>query len=368
MSEPMKMMTERSSRQWYVLKCRRQILKSRDILHELRKSHAEDFEFFLPTRFVVEQVGGRRRRVEKAVAFNFAFVNCRYALLRQLVEDYAHLFLLQYRRMGQSDTPCLAKDRLLVVPDAEMEMFMRTIGAYDGTVPALLPEEADLEKGDRVRIIGGQFDGIEGILVTRQGKDGGRVLVKVSEVMCVPTLEIEPEYIEVLEFAPESRHLYKKFDSYIQKIRHTLKACLYHEMGLSLPPAAGEHLRAAYANTGKGQTEAAMFLRRFGNFRPATLNQRARKLVFLLMSYKVTGQVKAINDLLAETEDFDRHLTAVTQQAFLRVYLYAVSGQRRHLELASQAVKALENAKKSDLLRNMLAEDLRDFRLIYGHG
>ena len=111
-----------------------------------------------------------------------------------------------------------------------------------------------------------------------------------------------------------------------------------------------------------------MFLRRFGNFRPATLNQRARKLVFLLMSYKVTGQVKAINDLLAETEDFDRHLTAVTQQAFLRVYLYAVSGQRRHLELASQAVKALENAKKSDLLRNMLAEDLRDFRLIYGHG
>ena len=368
MSEPTKMMAERSSRQWYVLKCRRQILKSRDILHELRKSHAEDFEFFLPTRFVVEQVGGRRRRVEKAVAFNFAFVNCRYALLRQLVEDYAHLFLLQYRRMGQSDTPCLAKDRLLVVPDAEMEMFMRTIGAYDGTVPALLPEEADLEKGDRVRIIGGQFDGVEGILVTRQGKDGGRVLVKVSEVMCVPTLEIEPEYIEVLEFAPESRHLYKKFDSYIQKIRHTLKACLYHEMGLSLPPAAGEHLRAAYANTGKGQTEAAMFLRRFGNFHPATLNQRARKLVFLLMSYKVTGQVKAINDLLAETEDFDRHLTAVTQQAFLRVYLYAVSGQRRHLELASQAVKALENAKKSDLLRNMLAEDLRDFRLIYGHG
>ena len=170
MSEPMEMMTARNSRQWYVLKCRRQILKARDVLHELRKSHAEDFEFFLPTRFVVEQVGGRRRRVEKAVAFNFAFVNCRYALLRQLVEDYAHLFLLQYRRMGQSDTPCLAKDRLLVVPDAEMEMFMRTIGAYDGTVPALLPEEADLEKGDRVRIIGGQFDGIEGILVTRQGK------------------------------------------------------------------------------------------------------------------------------------------------------------------------------------------------------
>ena len=368
MSEPMEMMTARNSRQWYVLKCRRQILKARDVLHELRKSHAEDFEYFLPTRFVVEQVGGRRRRVEKAVAFNFAFVNCQYTMLRQLVDDYAHLFLMQYRRMGHNDTPCQTKDRLLVVPDAEMEMFMRTIGAYDGTVPALLPEEADLEKGDRVRIIGGQFDGIEGILVTRQGKDGGRVLVKVSEVMCVPTLEIEPEYIEVLEFAPESRHLYKKFDSYIQKIRHTLKACLYHEMGLSLPPAAGEHLRAAFANTGKGQTEAAMFLRRFGNFRPATLNQRARKLVFMLMSYKVTGQIKAMDELLAETEDFDKRLTAVTQQAFLRVYLYAVSGKRRHHDLATQAVKALEHAKKSDLLRDMLTEDLKDFRHIYGHG
>ena len=54
MSEPMEMMTARNSRQWYVLKCRRQILKARDTLHDVRKAHAEDFDFFLPTRLVVE--------------------------------------------------------------------------------------------------------------------------------------------------------------------------------------------------------------------------------------------------------------------------------------------------------------------------
>lgn len=361
------MMTVKKDRQWYVLKCKRQVLKARDLLLSLRKSNVDDMDFFLPTRFVLEQAGGKRRRVEKAVAFNFAFVNCRYPMFRQLVDEYAHLFIPQYRRMGRDDGLCQQKDRLLVVPDAEMDMFMRTIGAYDGAVPALLPEEADLEKGDRVRIIGGQFDGVEGILVTRQGKDGGRVLVKVSEVMCVPTLEIEPEYIEVLEFAPESRHLYKKFDSYIQKIRHTLKACLYREMGLTLPPTACESLRAAYENTGKGQTEAAMFLRRFGNFRPATLNQRARKLVFMLMSYKVMGENLAMDDLLVEASEFGKQLTAVTQQAFLHVYLYGVSGRRQHLDAAVVAMQALESAKKSDILREMLADDLRDFRHIYGH-
>ena len=87
----------------------------------------------------------------------------------------------------------------------------------------------------------------------------------------------------------------------------------------------------------------------------------------MLMSYKVTGKIKAMDELLAETEDFDKRLTAVTQQAFLRVYLYAVSGSRKHLTAALTAVKAMESAKKSDLLREMLNEDLNDFRHIYGH-
>lgn len=361
------MLMEDHVRRWYVLKCNRSVAKTRDALLAMRNAHAGQFDFFFPTRFVLENVGGKRRRVEKTVAFNFVFANCSYALLRQLAQESAGDLTPLYRRMGRDDALCKVRDRLLVVPDAEMDMFIRAIGAYEGDVPALLPEEADLEKGDRVRIIGGQFDGIEGILVTRQGKDGGRVLVKVSEVLCVPTLEIEPECIEVLEFAPEGRHLYKKFDSFIQKIRHTLKACLYHEMGLSLPPAACEALRAAYANIPKGRTEATMFLRRFGNFRPATLNQRARKAVFMLMSYRVLGQQKSLEALLPEVAELDGLLTAPTQQAFLRVYLYAVSGDRRHLAPAISAVAALESAKKSDLLREMLTDDLRDFRYIYGH-
>ena len=48
------------------------------------------------------------------------------------------------------------------VPDDEMTQFMRIAQAYEHAVPCFSPSEIDLEQGDRVRIVGGQFSGVEG--------------------------------------------------------------------------------------------------------------------------------------------------------------------------------------------------------------
>ena len=62
----------------------------------------------------------------------------------------------------------------------------------------LNPDEINIAKGTPVRIIGGTFDGVEGIFVKVKGVRSKRVVVLIDGVTAVATAEIQPEYIEVV--------------------------------------------------------------------------------------------------------------------------------------------------------------------------
>ena len=53
--------------------------------------------------------------------------------------------------------------RPLVVPDRQMHSFIAVAGAYDEQIVYLDPTIVSLREGDRVRIVGGVFSGVEGI-------------------------------------------------------------------------------------------------------------------------------------------------------------------------------------------------------------
>ena len=60
------------------------------------------------------------------------------------------------------------------------------------------PEELSLAKGTRVRIIGGPFDGAEGVLVKMKGHRSRRFVVSIPDIIYATT-EVTPDLIEVLE-------------------------------------------------------------------------------------------------------------------------------------------------------------------------
>ena len=62
----------------------------------------------------------------------------------------------------------------------------------------LRPDELQAEKGTRVRIHGGTFDGTEGVLVKIRGKRNRRVVVEIEGVTSVVLAEISPDLIEIL--------------------------------------------------------------------------------------------------------------------------------------------------------------------------
>jgi transcription antitermination factor NusG len=84
------------------------------------------------------------------------------------------------------------------VPNREMEEFMEVARHYDADLTYYRPEEIELDKGTRIRIIGGTFDGAQGILVRIKGKRGKRLVVQIPELMAIATTYIEPEFIQIL--------------------------------------------------------------------------------------------------------------------------------------------------------------------------
>ena len=84
--------------------------------------------------------------------------------------------------------------RPLVVPDRQMHSFIAVAGAYDEQIVYLDPTIVSLREGDRVRIVGGVFSGVEGIFIRIKGDR--RVVVSIEGVMAVATAFVHPSLIE----------------------------------------------------------------------------------------------------------------------------------------------------------------------------
>ncbi len=239
---------------WYVLKSPVLSLEVRTALEN------EGLQYFLPTQEKLQKIGGVTRRIEKPIVINFLFVYADFedihtSITREL--KYRLVFVYKHRSvLGSRAEP-------LVVPDDEMRLFVKTVGVYkDASVPYISPTEIGLEEGDIVRIIGGQFDGVEGVLISQKGKEGGRVLVSISNLLSVPTLHIEPQYLQILQYGKSKKHFYKHLDSYIPRLERCLK--------------------------GDGDVSPVqVFVQRYGALRVETLNAEVKLTALLYASYKV---------------------------------------------------------------------------------
>jgi len=82
----------------------------------------------------------------------------------------------------------------ITVPDSEMENFIKVAGTYEENLIYLNPEPGDFSHGERVRIIGGDFAGAEGIFV--RIKQDRRVLINIPGVVAVATTHVHLSMLE----------------------------------------------------------------------------------------------------------------------------------------------------------------------------
>lgn len=99
-------------------------------------------------------------------------------------------FQFVYNRCSGKQADCL------IVPVKAMEDFIR-VAESNGHTKIFMPEEIHLTKGQRIRMIGGVLDGVEGYFVKQKGCRR-RTLVVVLEGLFGISAEVEPEMIELI--------------------------------------------------------------------------------------------------------------------------------------------------------------------------
>ncbi len=170
---------------WYALR----ITYSRELALK-QFLDAEQVKNFVPMRY--EYVTRQERRIRKLVPaiHNLVFIRGSRQQIDEIKETKAAIFPLRYIMDRESRQP-------IVVPDVQMRNFIAVAGTFDQQVIYLPPTDFSMNRGDRVRITGGIFEGVEGVFVRIKGDR--RVVVSIQGVMAVATTFIHPSLIEKIE-------------------------------------------------------------------------------------------------------------------------------------------------------------------------
>lgn len=147
-------------------------------------------ETFVPMRYeiVTRRDGSKVQELVPAI-HNLLFVHITSADMRSLKPL---LPIVQYitRPVGERNVPIL-------VPEQQMSQFIRVCNTYNDKLLYYRPEELNLRRGTSVRIIGGPFDGVEGIFVKVQGIRNRRVVIQLPSLLAIAA-EVHPDLIQVL--------------------------------------------------------------------------------------------------------------------------------------------------------------------------
>ena len=143
---------------------------------------------FIPMHYTLTMKNGRKVRELVPAITNLIFVHATPTAIKQV----------------KSKTECLqyiidsrSKEKI-IVPDDQMKRFIAVASICHEKMTYLKPEEVDLRKGTLVRVLGGPFDGVEGVFVKVKGVRSRRVVVLIQGIAAVVTAEIETDLIEVI--------------------------------------------------------------------------------------------------------------------------------------------------------------------------
>lgn len=145
---------------------------------------------FIPMHYVEAKRIGAKKGLKKVLApviHNFIFVKS----CRQYIDEIKQTNLIaQMMRYIMNK----AEHKPIIVPENEMQNFITVSNTNQDELLYLTRDISSLKQGDRVRVNGGVFDGVEGELIRIKGDR--RVVVRLQGLMAIATTFIEPRQLE----------------------------------------------------------------------------------------------------------------------------------------------------------------------------
>ena len=171
------------SKQWFAIR----VTYNREmkVKRELDSMHIENF---LPMTHRIVIRGERKIKELVPAIHNLIFV---YITATKL-KSYKATTSLPIRYIMNKET-----HEPIVIPERQMKNFIAVAGNISEQIVYLEPNLSNFKKGDKVKIIGGVFEGAEGYFMRIKGDR--RVVVCISGIAAVATAFIHPSLVTKID-------------------------------------------------------------------------------------------------------------------------------------------------------------------------
>lgn len=150
---------------------------------------------YLPMRYVEKVIKGKRKRILKPLIPNILFVYTTRERIEQFVKDTPELpFLTFYYNHFEQEYE--GKNAPLTIPFREMMNFIRLTRIDNAHIMLVDAKQCHYKSGDIVRVMEGDFAGVEGRVARVAGQQ--RVVVEIEGLCTVVTAYIPSAFLKIV--------------------------------------------------------------------------------------------------------------------------------------------------------------------------
>lgn len=271
---------------------------------------------FAPTYVVKEEKDGEIRFRNANLTFHYTFVNGTLTQVKDLCSQ-PNGFSFLINRGGS--------DRYSIIDDHRMAAFQNIARAYKNCLPYYSIDEVDLQDGDLVEVVKGDFPGLIGTYMPKPRSNSGNIVLAIFNNVGTVAFNVRATDVRVLEFSRNSTRANEQIDAFVPSL---LKALRIFDNNQPLPSAL-----IAKIVTFCGRMEVVRMKNR---------KLDARLQILLYAANTIIGNTVQAADHLARFYNVNESVTNLWTKALIQLIQAIISGCKQHLSSTLGKLQPLE--------------------------
>ena len=299
---------------------------------KFNSSHNCDLELFAPTYVVKETKNGKIKLKTVNLTFHYVFVRGTFTEVKMLCSQHnGFSFLIDHGSF----------DRYATVSDRDMVNFKNIARAYRNCLPYFSLEDIDLEDGDLVEVINGDFPGLVGVYMPKPKSRSGNFILKVFNNVGTIAFDVKATDVRVLEFSHKSTRANDQLDAIVP---HLLCALRHHKNSEPLPSAL--------------VAKMSVFCSRMGIVRINNRKLDARLQAVLFGCNAILGNIDEVELAKSRYDKLKESVTNEWTSALISLIFAIIENDTDRLTKARASIKSLTPTSKA---QQMLAEEYTSY-------